>query len=140
PTVADNPLDVGGMWRKGQIQPLAAAVIPHGDTDVVAFRLNLPDEPEEPLLDAYRCLAAASLQAGKLPLALSRASERLAERWYDFFADAGIPFLSEYERSLRAIGRLVDYNNLPMAAPTQAWPEVDVSWFRALTSGPLTYA
>lgn len=147
-TLADNPLDVGGLWRRGLISTVAKIVCADADVDVVAFRLNLPNDPADELLEAYRTLATTIRRSGKLPVALTRASERLEEHWYPFFADLDVPFLHEYERALRSVRRLVDYYRRrdtrrarqPEAEGGGVVPTPDVlAWFRGLRPGPLTY-
>ncbi len=143
PSLADNPLDVGGLWRKGVIPAVAETVAAATPADTVAFRLNLPDEAEPPLLEAYATLANTIRQAGKLPIALTRASEKLPAHWYAFFDSLGIPFLEEYERALRALQRLVIYNARVSPLPLQR-ERVRVGepldWLQATPSGALSYA
>jgi acetyltransferase len=149
-TLADNPLDVGGLWRKGLVPEVASIVAAHSPAEVVAFRLNLPDEPEPELLDAYRVLARSARDAGQFPVALTRASERIGDHWYTFFSDLDVPLLHEYEQALTALGRIADYHQsragrLEAArretqAPPRNRPADVVAWFKALPPGPLSFS
>ena len=119
-SMADNPLDVGGLWRKGVIGDIAGVAAAQYDVDVIGFRLNLPEEPDDGLLHAYRDLVVAARKEGKLPVALTRASERVQGHWYEFFQQLGVPFLHEYEKALRALGRISDWYGQRAAASEDA--------------------
>ncbi len=70
---------------------------------VVCCRLNLPRSPNDRMRELYRESAAVARRSGKRFVFLSRASELLDRSWFEFFNELGVPFLLEYEKSLRAV-------------------------------------
>jgi acyl-CoA synthetase (NDP forming) len=57
--------------------------------------------------DGYARIAKAVKAHGHLAVFLSRASEPLDDAWHELFRELDVPFLQEYERSLRAIAALL---------------------------------
>lgn len=70
---------------------------------VVCCRLSLPGSPNDRLRELYRQSAAVARRNRKPVVFLSRASELLDRSWFRFFHELGAPFLTEYEKSLRAV-------------------------------------
>ena len=146
--LTDNPLDVGGLWRKGLIPGVASIVAKHSPASVVAFRLNLPDRPDDQLLDAYRSLARCAKDAGKFPVALTRASERIDDSWYSFFGGLGVPLLHEYERALRSLAAITEYHKrradrltrCATAVAELAETRAAIDTFEHLRPGPASFA
>ena len=107
PALVGNPLDVEDLWRSDPETFFRAAEIFAAERfGVTAFRLNLPERPDA-VRDGYARIAKAVRAGGHLPVFLSRASEPVDEAWHAFFHELDVPFLQEYERSLRAIAALL---------------------------------
>lgn len=83
---------------------------------VVCCRLNLSRSPTDRLTRLYRESAAVARRSGKRFLFLSRASELLDRSWFEFFTDLEVPFLLEYEKSLRAVRDVLGWSRQRHAA------------------------
>lgn len=111
PALVGDPLDVEDLLRTDPDRFFRAVDVLARDEQVgiLGVRLNLPDRPTDELLHGYRRVTDIARSHGALPVFLSRASETLDPAWHALFEDLGVPFVREYEKSLRAIAALVRY-------------------------------
>ena len=100
-----NPLDIEELhWAdRPRYLECLETFLRDDNFAVVCCRLNLPKSPSDRLTQLYRESAAVARRSGKPFLFLSRASEQLDRSWFEFFTELGVPFLLEYEKSLRAV-------------------------------------
>ena len=100
-----NPLDIEELhWAdRPRYLECLETFLRDDNFAVVCCRLNLPKSPTDRLTRLYRESAAVARRSGKRFLFLSRASELLDRSWFEFFTELEVPFLLEYEKSLRAV-------------------------------------
>jgi acetyltransferase len=130
PSLLGNPLDMGGSHRFGTEGFLKAfdVFIADPGIDVVAVRLAMPKTPTPASLKSFGELKARCDRAGKFLVAFSRASERWDGAWYPAMLEAGIPFLSEFDRGCLALRRWSEYSQFAVqrrSQPRAAGPASD---------------
>jgi len=79
--------------------------------EAIGCRLNIPERPQELLRQAYGRVSEVVRGAGKEVIFFSRASEQIHREWFDFFSLLKVPFLLEYEKSLRTVRKAVGIAN-----------------------------
>ncbi len=126
PTLLGNPLDCENLRREdpARFQECIAAFCRDPRLRVVAFRMNLEEEPNDSLRALYRSLIDCAKAASKNAVVLSRAAESLSSAWFQFFEDHGVAFLPSYRTALSSIGHLLTWASsrgrrewLPAAVP-----------------------
>ena len=100
-----NPLDIEELhWAdRPRYLECLETFLRDDNFAVVCCRLNLPKSPTDRLTQLYRESVAIARRSGKRFVFLSRASELLDRSWFEFFNELNVPFLLEYEKSLRAV-------------------------------------
>jgi acetate---CoA ligase (ADP-forming) len=126
PTLLGNPLDCENLRREdpARFQECIAAFCRDPRLRVVAFRMNLEEEPNDSLRALYRSLIDSAKAANKNAVVLSRAAESLSSAWFQFFEDHGVAFLPSYRTALSSIAHLLTWTSgrgrrewLPAAVP-----------------------
>lgn len=146
-----NPLDIEDLHfvDETKYQGCLETFVQDENFAVICCRLNLPRKPNDRIKELYRQSAATAQKHHKKIIFLSRASELLDAEWFQFFADLELPFLLEYEKSLRAVRDILALSRArsQSAAPEHGRPLVtteSVATFHAslTTAGgrPLGYA
>jgi len=104
-----NPMDIEDLHQADESKFYDCLKVFLGEEafDLVCCRLNLPKVPNERLKALYTRCAAVAKESGKGIVFLSRASEHLDRSWFEFFSGLRVPFLLEYEKSLRAVRDLL---------------------------------
>ncbi len=104
-----NPLDIEDLHQadESKFYDCLKVFSTEESFDLICCRLSLPKVPNERLKGLYTRCAAVAKEQGKGILFLSRASENLDRSWFEFFSALGVPFLLEYEKSLRAVKDLL---------------------------------
>ena len=104
-----NPLDIENLHQadESKFYDCLKVFLAEETFDLVCCRLNLPKIPNERLKGLYTRCAAVAQESGKGIIFLSRASEHLDRSWFEFFSGLRVPFLLEYEKSLRAVRDLL---------------------------------
>ncbi len=104
-----NPLDIEDLHQTDESKFYDCLRVFSAEEafNLVCCRLSLPKISNERLKGLYsRCVAVAK-EKGKGIVFLSRASENLDRSWFEFFSEMKVPFLLEYEKSLRAVKDLL---------------------------------
>lgn len=141
--VLANPLDVENTLRSDPPAFRRAVELLCADDAlaIVAYRFNLPLRPTDELRAGYRFMAETARAHGRLPVFLSRASETLDPAWHALFEELDAPFLTEYERSLRALAALLRYRARPMnGAQGTPLDRPRQAKARTLLDSPMNYA
>ena len=104
-----NPLDIEDLHQaeEAKFYDCLKVFLAEEAFDLVCCRLSLPKIPNERLKGLYTRCAAVARESGKGIVFLSRASEHLDRSWFEFFSELRVPFLLEYEKSLRAVRDLL---------------------------------
>jgi len=104
-----NPLDIEDLHQtdESKFYDCLKVFLAEEAFDLVCCRLSLPKVPNERLKGLYTRSAAVAKESGKGIVFLSRASEHLDRSWFEFFSELRVPFLLEYEKSLRAVRDLL---------------------------------
>lgn len=118
-----NPLDVEDLWsaQPESFKNVVRCFAEDPAFRIVACRFNLPKTPNPLLIEMYEGAARAIRSAGKESIFLTRASEQLDEKWFQFFSSLSTPFLLEYRKSLRVIKNYADYGHGPQKAGASLW-------------------
>ncbi|MFQ5682972.1 MAG: acetate--CoA ligase family protein [Candidatus Binatia bacterium] len=108
PTLLGNPLDVENLQRQDEVafDHCLAALFREPRIDTIGIRLNLPNLPRAAHIHTYEKIVELRAESGKRVVVFSRASEPLAQEWYDLFRRLELPFVQEYRKGLRALRRL----------------------------------
>jgi acetyltransferase len=127
PTLLGNPLDCENLRREdpARFHECIAAFCRDPRLQVVAYRMNLEEEPNDSLKVMYRSLIESAKIANKMAVVMSRAAEALSIAWFRFFEDQGVAFLPSYRIALSAIRNLLSWMSaggghtmwLPAAVP-----------------------
>jgi acyl-CoA synthetase (NDP forming) len=119
PDLLGNPLDCENLHQTDPKAFLGAVRTLCRDPKVaiVGFRLNLPDTLTPRLQEMYRNVTEVAREAGVVPVVLSRASERIEEEWFAFFAELGLPFLPAYRPGLTVMARWCAARSQPVSTP-----------------------
>lgn len=106
-TLLGNPLDVENLQRQDEeaFDHCLAVLFQESRIDTIGIRLNLPDVPKSSHIHTYEKITDLR-GSEKRVVVFSRASEPLAEEWYDLFRRLELPFVQEYRKGLRALHRL----------------------------------
>ncbi len=140
-----NPMDIEDLHQADESKFYDCLKVFLGEEafDLVCCRLNLPKVPNERLKDLYTRCAAVAKENGKGIVFLSRASEHLDRSWFEFFSGLRVPFLLEYEKSLRAVRDLLWWT--ARQKPSATTPEgqgltnkSDIAHLRSLVSAAKT--
>jgi len=104
-----NPLDIEDLHQADETKfyDCLKVFLTEDAFDLVCCRLSLPKVPNDRLKRLYTRSAAVANESGKGMVFLSRASEHLDRSWFEFFSELRVPFLLEYEKSLRAVRDLL---------------------------------
>jgi len=104
-----NPMDIEDLHQadESKFYDCLKVFLAEEAFDLVCCRLSLPKVPNERLKGLYTRTAAVAQESGKGIVFLSRASEQLDRSWFEFFSELRVPFLLEYEKSLRAVRDLL---------------------------------
>jgi acyl-CoA synthetase (NDP forming) len=128
PTLLGNPLDCENLRREdpARFQECISAFCRDPRLRVVAFRMNLEQEPNDSLRSLYRSLVDCAKAANKNAVVLSRAAESLSSAWFEFFEDNGVAFLPSYRTALSSVRHLLSWASsgtsaewLPAAVPAR---------------------
>jgi acyl-CoA synthetase (NDP forming) len=108
PTLLGNPLDVEDLQR---INPegfdrCLEKFFQEPKIDMLGVRLNLPETITPPSEKLYTKISELSRANDKRVFVLTRATEPLAEVWYDKLNTLALTFTGDYRKSLRAMSRL----------------------------------
>ncbi len=134
PTLLGNPLDCENLRREdpARFQECIEAFCRDPRLRVVAFRMNLEQEPNDSLRALYRSLVDCAKAANKNAVVLSRAAESLSSAWFQFFEDHGVAFLPSYRTALSSIRHLLSWASsgvpaewVPAAVPATVSPPGD---------------
>lgn len=111
PTLLGNPLDCENLRREDPVrfQECIAAFCRDPRLQIIAYRMNLEEEPNESLQAMYRSLIESAKAANKMPVAMSRAAEALSLAWFQFFEDQGVAFLPSYRTALSSIRNVLSW-------------------------------
>jgi acetyltransferase len=140
-----NPMDIEDLHQADESKFYDCLKVFLGEEafDLVCCRLNLPKVPNERLKGLYTRCAAVAKENGKGIVFLSRASEHLDRSWFEFFSGLRVPFLLEYEKSLRAVRDLLWWT--ARQKPSATTPEgqgltnkSDIAHLRSLVSAAKT--
>ena len=107
-TLLGNPLDVENLQRQDEtaFDRCLEAMFQEPRIDTIGIRLNLPNVPKSTQIDTYEKITDLRAGSDKRVVVFSRASEPLADEWYDLFRRLELPFVQEYRKGLRALHRL----------------------------------
>ena len=142
-TLLGNPLDVENLQRQDEtaFDDCMAALFQEPRIDTIGIRLNLPNVPKSSHMHTYEKITDLRAGSDKRVVVFSRASEPLADEWYDLFRRLGLPFVQEYRKGLRALHRLrrseSERARGRFTAPARS---VDRSTHRLGASGILSFA
>lgn len=132
-----NPLDCGNLPRRkpDAFRAAAEAYFADAAVNVAAFRMMLPQRPDEESLAVYECLVSLARQSGKVPVVVSRAAEALDAEWFSAVQDLGAPLLVSYGTALTCISYLDRWlgsrsrdSGTPVAVPEQALTAAPAPW------------
>ncbi len=128
PTLLGNPLDCENLRREdpARFQEVIAAFCRDPRLRMVAYRMNLEEEPSDSLKAVYRSLIESAKAANKMAVVMSRAAESLSTAWFQFFEDQGVAFLPSYRTALSSIRNLLSWasgGSVPAAWLPAAVPE-----------------
>ncbi len=100
-----NPLDIEDLLQSNPdgFARAVEAFAGFAAFEAIGCRLNIPERATGRLLQSYRRVAEIVRRAGKQVFFFSRASEQIAQEWFDFFSSLEAPFLIEYEKGLKAL-------------------------------------
>ncbi len=127
PTLVGNPLDCENLRREDPVrfQACIAAFCRDPRLQIIAYRMNLEEEPNESLKALYRSLIESAKAAGKMAVVMSRAAEALSFAWFQFFEDQDVAFLPSYRTALSSLRNVLRWTRgggvhagwLPAAVP-----------------------
>jgi len=136
-----NPLDIEDLHQadESKFYDCLKVFLAEEAFELVCCRLSLPKVPNVRLKGLYTHCAAVAKENGKGIVFLSRASEQLDRSWFEFFSELRVPFLLEYEKSLRAVRDLLWWSarqNPSATTPPGQGPsnKVDIAHLRSLVS------
>ena len=126
PTVLGNPLDCENLGREdpARFQACITAFCRDPRLQIVAYRMNLAEEPNDSLKAMYRSLIESANASEKMAVVMSRAAEALSSAWFQFFEDQGVAFLPSYRPALSSIRNLLRWAR--DGASVAAWRPVVV--------------
>jgi len=115
-----NPLDIEDLHQadESKFYDCLKVFLAEEAFDLVCCRLSLPKVPNERLKGLYTRATAVAQESGKGIVFLSRASEHLDRSWFEFFSELRVPFLLEYEKSLRAVRDLLWWSARQISSST----------------------
>ncbi len=133
PTLLGNPLDCENLRDEdpARFQECIAAFCRDPRLQMVAYRMNLAEEPNDALKAFYQSLIESAKAANKMPVVMSRAAESLSTSWFQFFEDQGVAFVPSYRPALSSIRNLLSWASdgsvhtewLPAAMPETVFPQ-----------------
>jgi len=133
PTLLGNPLDCENLRHEdpSRFQECIAAFCRDPRLQMVAYRMNLEEEPTDSLKSLYQALIESAKAANKMPVVMSRAAESLSISWFQFFEDQGVAFLPSYRPALASMRNLLSWARggsvqaawLPAAVPETVSPQ-----------------